>query len=285
MVALSALTATTWFACGLSSTGTGEDVDAGPTEEAGAPETAPTFAPKDAGPTCTPAVSFTDALSTIDTTRWQLVKDGSNGDHPKVVTGGESPIAGPVLSLLTPGAGTSRGGIWLTKPVPTHAFDLEVSTYVQCGGTCGDGLAIVWASTTDRTQLDAAASGRGFGVPPKSGGGGLALDLYQNAETGDPPTPNLSIVSFDATKNPGDYPWVKASTPKTPSLLGAEHVLALRLRKGNLEVKLDGGAVLSGATGSDFPALFGITAATGSSTALFLVRSVTARFYDCDPAD
>lgn len=279
-----ALASALWLACGLEHVGTGENADASVVDEAGAPaDTGADVAPKDTGPACLPAVQITDPFTTLDNTRWQAVKDGSNGDHPKVVTGGESPLTGAVLSLVTPGAGTSRGGVWLLAAVPTRAFDVKLSTYVKCGGTCGDGLAIVWADTADRTLLDAAASGRGFGIPAKANGGALALDLYQNAESSDPPTPNLSVLQLDATKNPGDYAWSKASTPKTDSLLGTEHTLELKLRKGMLEVKVDGATVANAPTGSGFPALFGVTAATGSSTALFLIRSFSGAFYDCDP--
>jgi hypothetical protein len=272
---------TLWLACGLEHVGTGETADASTEVEAGAaPDTG--AAPKETGPACVPMVQITDPLTTIDTTRWQVVKDGSNGDHPKVVTGGESPLTGAVLSLVLPGSGNSRGGVWLMAPVPTRAFDVKLSTYVQCGGACADGLVIVWASTTDRTLLDTAPSGRALGIPAKSNGGALLLDLYQNVESSDPPTPNLSVLQLDGTKNPGDYAWSKASTPKTDSLLGTEHTLELRLRKGMLEVKVDGATVANAPTGSGFPALFGVTAATGADKALFLIRNFSGAFYDCD---
>ncbi len=272
-------------ACGLEHVGTADTVDtgddagdAGASLDAGGKVTA-----ADTGPTCVAALQITDALTTIDGTRWQIVKDSSNGDHPKAVTGGESPLAGTVVSLVTPMAGNSRGGLWLQAPVPTRAFDVKLSVYVACGGTCGDGLAFVWADTTDRTLLDMAASGRALGVPPKADGGALLLDLHQNAETADPPTPNLEIIQIDGTKAPGSYAWIKGNTPKTDMLLAKEHTLGLRLRKGTLEVQVDGVIATSAPTSAGFSAIFGVTASTGADTALFLIRDFSGTFYDCDP--
>ncbi len=268
------------LACGLEHTGTGENLDG---VDAGRPVDAGATIPADTGTACVPTTQITDALTTIDTTRWQIVKDGSNGDHPKIITGGESPLTGAMVSLVTPGAAGSRGGLWLLAPMPTRAFDVKVSVYVACAANCGDGLIVAWMDTKDRTLLDMAPSGRGFGVPAKANGGAVALDLFVNVESMDHPTPNLSVLQIDGTKNPADYAWAKSYTPKTDSLLAKEHTVELRMRKGTLDAKVDGTSVTSAQTASGFPALFGIAAATGGGTATFLIRNFSGAFYDCDP--
>ena len=269
------------IACGLGTMGTGGlTPDEGPEASADAGIAAPT---PEAAPGCAPVVTFTDGLTTIDTTRWLVIKDGSNGDHPKAVTGGESPLDGGVVSLVTPGVNNSRGGLWLAMPLPTRAFDVTLSTMIVCKPGCADGFAVAWVDTTDKSVLDKASSGRTFGIPPGVDGGAMSLDLYKNTESSDPPVPYLGLLGVEGTKSAGNYAWNAAVTPPTPALINALHTIALRMRGGTLTVSVDGTAQTSGAVPSGFSGFFGITAATGGAAATFLVRDVSASFYDCDP--
>jgi hypothetical protein len=276
-------------ACGISTLGTGgalpEDAGTAPLDAGTSNATGDVAAPE-AAPPCAPTLTFTDPLSTIDATRWLTIKDSSNGDHPKVVMmGSESPLSGSVVSLLSPNDNSSRGGIWLAMPVPTRALDVKLSLQIVCTdpNNCADGFAIAWLDSSDKSVLDTAASGRTFGIPPGVDGGAMSLDLWKNSETTDPDVPYVGVLAIDGSKNLGYYPWNVMASPKTPSLVNALHTIALRLRAGALTVSVDDVTAASGAVPSGFSGLFGITAGTGGANAVFLVRDVTASFYDCDP--
>lgn len=231
---------------------------------------------------CTPVV-VTDPLTSIDPSMWRVERDGSNGSYPKIVSPPEAPLTAPILSLVTPWAGNSRGGIWLRTNVPTRAFDVSFSIYVRCVAGCGDGAAVAWLSTTNAAVVGQAASGHSFGIPPTVAGAAVAVDLYRNSQTGDGPTPNVSLLALDSARNPGDYPWTVAKSPADSTLLGALRKLEIRARGGVVETRVDGQLAVSGTLPTGFSALFGITAASGGEIASFFVRDFAGSFYDCDP--
>jgi hypothetical protein len=241
---------------------------------------APTPTP-DAGTPCSPEVEVVDALTTgLDTlNRWKLEADASNVGYPRIEP---SPFGVAALSLLRGATSDARGGLWLRERVPTQAFDISLSFFIGCDA-CADGLAVAWLEALDLRVTDNANTGRSFGLPRAVRGGAAAIDLYQNAETGDGTAPGLQLLDLDGVRDPGTYGWTKAALP-VPGVTKAEHKLELRARKGDVEARIDGGPSVKARVKVGFlEGLFGITAATGGDTARFFVRNLDARFYRCDP--
>ena len=265
-------------ACGLGLEGTRLSADDAsvPPDDAGA-----TDASLPPPPACTPVV-VKDPLTSIDTATWKIVKDGNNGSYPKLVPAPESPLPSPTLSLVTP-AGSSRGGLWLQTKVPTRAFDVTFSVYVRCVSGCADGLAVAWLKALDAKVLDTATRGRTLGIPPTVAGGAVAIDVYRNSQTGDGPTPSVELLAIDGAQNPGDYAWVKATGPADVTLTGALRKVSIRARAGEVEVSVDDVLAAKTPLPLGFPAIFGITAATGGEVASYFVRDFSGSFYDCDP--
>jgi hypothetical protein len=276
VVALGALAAGSLDACGIGVEGSMAATDAAAPLDGGTDASLPP------PPTCTPVV-LKDALSTIDAAVWREVRDGSNGTYPQIVPSPESPFSSPALSLVKPAAPSSRGGIWLQTRVPTRAFDVTLSFQIKCTAPCAEGLAVVWLNTTDANVLDSAASGRGFGIPPTVAGAAVAIDLARNSETGEGPTPSVSLLSIDGAQNPGDYAWAKPSGPADTTLVSGLRKLEIHARAGNVEVRVDGVLAVSGPSKLGFQGLFGVTAATGGDVAEFFVRDFSGSFYACDP--
>jgi hypothetical protein len=281
-------------ACGIQVMGTAPsiDSDAGPIADGAPPIDAPldaiedvadasveADADADAKPTC-PSVTFSDALTALDA-GWVVSHDSSNGDHPKIDPSSE----GNAVSLVTPGAGSSVGGIY-RSPAALKAFDMSFRYILECPNgpaNCGAGMTALWLEATDAGagELYPPVSGSTLGVPPALRGGAFAIDIQQDAPPVDPAVPSLSLLAIDGTKSPGQYDWHTTNGPPDAGLIGA-HDVALVVRKGMLVAKVDGVTALSGPVATDFTAWLGIAAATSGQTALFFIRNFSATLYSCD---
>lgn len=228
----------------------------------------------DAGP-----VVVADPFVALDAGTWFKVNDGSNAPYPEIAMTGE----GLGASLVNPTATSSLGALWLTTPVPLHAFDVTFRYVMPCdAGTCSDGLAVAWLERTDAGTAPLSGyvvAKASFALPQTLHGGAVAFDLHQDAITGDPVTPDLSLLALDGSV-PGQYDW-HAKTSARPNMTGA-HAVALRLRKGVLEVRVDGALVQSGPVASRFTGFFGFGASSGDTTGTFVVRAFVGTYYTCD---
>jgi hypothetical protein len=233
------------------------------------------------------ATLLDDPLSTIGS-KW-LVTHASDDAWPKIETiqlsGGSSR---DVVSLIEPSQNGARGAIWLATPVPTQALDVQFQYAALCGtGTfdgCADGLAAVWLGDTTSVPMatTGASNGSSFGVPPGLGGAGLAVDLFQNGNLGDPSVPALEVLALDGTKTPASYHWVAqgASDPNYGN--GHVRTVRLHLRGAQLTVSVDGSPAFTNvAVPSVSSSAFGFTAATGGQNGLFYVWDFHAAFYTC----
>ncbi len=223
----------------------------------------------------------TDPLTTLDASTWIVIRDTSNGDHPAVDTSAE----GPAVSLVLPGAFASLGAIYLAPARPIRAFDVSFRYSMTCpaAGGCADGLAAVWLEETAAGAggLQTYTSSATFGIPPAMRGAAVAFDVHLDTITGDPATPNVSILAIDGVRVPGQYDWHEQSQP-VAGLVGS-HDVTLRLRAGSLEVGFDGVMALKGPATTDFDAgYFGLAASSAAEVGTFVVRSFSGTFYECD---
>jgi hypothetical protein len=221
-----------------------------------------------------------DPLSTLDASTWIVIRDTSNGDHPTV----DPSVEGPAVSLVLPGATASLGAIYLSPARPIRAFDVSFRYLMTCAdaGACADGLAAVWLQATDAgpAALQTFTSSATFGVPPGMRGGGVVFDVHTDPSTGDPPTPDVSIIAIDGLRVPGQYDWHVQSQLR-PGLAG-NHDVGLSLRAGSLEVRIDGVLVIKGPVATDFDGYFGLAASSAADIGTFEVRSFSGTFYECD---
>jgi hypothetical protein len=224
-------------------------------------------------------VTVVDAFAVLDGGSWFKVADLSNAPYPQIASTSD----GVGASLVNPAAVSSLGALWLPMKVPLHAFDVTFRYVMPCdAGTCSDGLAIAWLEATDAGQ--AALNGyivakASFGLPQLLRGGAVAFDIHQDAITGDPVAPDLSLLALDGAV-PGQYDWHSKTSPR-PNMTGT-HAVALRLRKGVVEVRVDGALVQTGPVASRFDGWFGFAASSGDTVGTFVVRAFSGTFYPCD---
>jgi hypothetical protein len=234
------------------------------------------------------ATLLDDPLSTIDSKKW-LVTHANDDAWPKIETiqlsGGSMR---DVVSLIEPSQNGARGAIWLATPVPTQALDVQFQYAALCGtGTfdgCADGMAAVWLGDTASVPMATAGASNGssFGVPPALGGAGLAVDLFQNSNLGDPSVPALEVLALDGTKTPASYRWVAQGASDPTYGNGHVRTVRLHLRGAQLTVSVDGSpAFMNVAVPSVSSSAFGFTAATGGQNGLFYVWDFHAAFYTC----
>jgi hypothetical protein len=232
----------------------------------------------EAGPRCDGG-RYTDPLTTLDASPWLVLHDTSNGAYPQVDPSAE----GPAVSFVLPGAASSLGSIWLQPPIAFKAFDVSFRYLMTCpdAGGCSDGLAVAWLEATDAgaAALQTYTSTATFGLPPGARGGAVAFDVHQDLATGDGVTPAISFLGLDGGVA-GAYDW-HTKTASTAVLAG-NHAVAIRVRQGMAEVKLDGVVKLTGPVSTDFTGWFGFAASSGAELGTFAVRSFDATFYECD---
>lgn len=235
----------------------------------------------DADAGCSPTVSA-DPLTTLDPAKWVVVANTDNAGYPQVTTpGGAAPGA---WVELVHDVDFAKGGIWWAQKLATRAFDVSFAVYVECGAKCGDGIAFAWVDAPSAADLANGDNGAVLGIPKQVAGAAVELDLFQNDELGDGPAPSMRVLRLDATKSPGTYAWVVASSPKDDALKGAVHTIALRLRAGVVHVSVDAKEVTSGAVASGFSGYAGLTAANGGFNGRVFVRDFSAKTYACDPS-
>jgi hypothetical protein len=234
----------------------------------------------DARPGCpAPPVVVADPFAALDGGSWIAVADLSNAPYPQIAATPD----GLGASLVNPAAISSLGALWIPRTLPLHAFDVTFRYVMPCeAGTCSDGLAVAWLEATDAGAGALAGyvvAKASFALPQALRGSAVAFDLHQDAITGDPVAPYLSLLALDGAV-PGQYAW-HAKTAARPNAAGT-HAVALRLRKGILEVSVDGALVQTGAVASRFQGWFGFGASSGDTVGTFVVRAFSGTFYACD---
>jgi len=234
----------------------------------------------DAAPKCA-STTITDSFAELDGGSWVVIADLSNAPYPKIETTSE----GPALALVAPDAAAmfSLGAVYISKPITIHAFDVTFRYLMTCPAEpCSDGLAVLWLDATDAgtTPLATQVSTGTFAIPPGMNGAAVAFDVYQNAGANDPVPPIISTLAIDGTKTPVSYDW-HTKNVAYPALVG-NRTVALTLRNGMIEVKVDGTSMLTGPVHAGVPAWFGFGASQGPVTGLFEVKSFSGTFYECD---
>jgi hypothetical protein len=231
--------------------------------------------PGDAG--CVPTV-IDDALSTIDVQRW--LPAPSMGGFPKADPNPPG-MPKPMIALITPMTAHLSGGLWLSAPVPTHAFDVTFDYFVDCpnpgdayNSLCADGLAVAWIDTKNALDLAGGKDGNSLALPTMRGGA-VTITVAQN----DKQTPVTLAIRTITTVAPGSA----SKSITNDSLVKRLNTAAIRLRNGKVAVTVRGLGI-EGSTASDFVGYFGFTAATGDAKQGAYVSSFHGEFYDCDPA-
>ena len=110
-------------------------------------------------------------------------------------------------------------------------------------------------------------------------GSAVAFDVHQDVPTGDGVIPAIAFLGLDGGTS-GSYDWHTKSSPAT--VLTGNHAVAIRVRKGMAEVRLDGVVVLTEPVSTGFKGWFGFAASSGAQLGTFAVRSFDATFYECD---
>lgn len=234
----------------------------------------------DADAGCSPTIA-SDPLTTLDANKWVVVANAENAGYPQITTpGGAAP--GSWLELVHD-VDFAKGGVWWRQKLATRAFDVSFAVYVACGSKCGDGVAFAWVDAPTTDGLADGDNGAVVGMPKNVAGGAAELDFFQNDELGDGPAPSVSVLGLEASKSPGTYAWVVASSPKDDALENAVHTISLRLRAGVVHASVDGKEVTSGAVASGFAGYAGFTAANGGFNGRVFVRDFSAKTYACDP--
>jgi hypothetical protein len=194
---------------------------------------------------------------------------------------------------LIPGMNSAVGGIWLQNPMPTASFDVTFHFQIDCYSAgfpptyeCADGMSLVWfPSNTPADTLGSGGTGSTLGIPPGVSGGAIALDLFQDGNTGDPPAPYVGALAIDGTQVPGNYAWGAAHSGQLGYADSHLHELEAKLVGGMLTVTLDGNTVVTQspppATWNIPQATFGIVAATGGDNAYFFVTDFYGAFSSC----
>lgn len=258
-----------------------EDVTAPPDAEVGdAASDVPIDADAEAGPSCLArSVVVADPFSVLDGGSWISVADLSNAPYPQIATTPD----GPGASLVNPAASSSLGALWIPRTLPLHAFDVTFRYVMPCeAGTCSDGLAVAWLEATDAGPGALAGyvvAKASFALPQQLRGSAVAFDLQQDAITGDPVAPYLSLLALDGAV-PGQYAW-HSKTAARPNTAGT-HAVSIRLRNGIVAVSVDGALVQTGAVASRFDGWFGFGASSGDTVGTFVVRAFSGTFYPCD---
>jgi hypothetical protein len=222
---------------------------------------------------------FALSFGSADDLRWFVPRDNDSGPSIELDAG---------VTLLQP-VQEARDSLWFPNPVPLDTFDVTFETLVTCPSTpglwCGDGIAFVWlgATSVDEAFDGGVNQGATFGIPSKTGGNAVALDLVQGgAPQNDPDVPALEIITLDSGLYAAQYPWV-VSGANVPALgQPAWNTIVISVRNGNAVVSA-GGLQLEAGVAPLARGMFGLTAATGADVAGFKVRNLRASF-GCAPA-
>lgn len=255
------------------------------------PRPRPTSEP-DADPAPGPADSATsnDATTTTDST--PPFDAGSDTTPPACTTlptneafpaaiGAEWTALGAAVAAnpgvhVTPSTAGLAGALWWSNAATFDRFDITFSYAItpDAASTAygpGDGMAFAWVSSATLPAL--GATGGAMAIQGLTGFG-VAIDVYQNAEYGDPATPNISI------KNTVDMATIAATAANMTLIDGNAHAIRVRLANGAVTVFLDGAeaiptTALPGYT--PYSGFWGFGAGTGGAFELHKLVNVTAR--------
>ncbi len=239
------------------------------------------------------ATTLDDPLTGIDATKWLVTSQGNPG-RPAPVRAGNGGSARNIISMIADHYNSARGGLWLANAVPTRALDVQFRAAADCGSWlgdgCADGFTAVWLDASSvpaggiATAVNAAGNGSTLGVPNNLGGGGFAIDLFQNSNLNDPPSPALEVLAIRSTQAPASYPWVVQGVSSYAYGNAYVHTYDLHLRNAQLTVSVDGKPVMANvAVPATTQSVFGFTAATGGQNGVFYVWDFHAAFFACDP--
>lgn len=216
----------------------------------------------------------------IDTTPPACTALPTNETFPAAI-GAEWTVLGAAVAAnpgvhVTPSAGSLAGALWWSNAATFDRFDITFSYSITTDPAStasgpGDGMTFAWVSSATVPAL--GPTGGALAVMGLTGFA-VAVDVYQNAEFTDPPTPTIAI------KNTADMTNITSTAANMTLIDGNVHAVRVKLANGSVTVLLDGAEVI-GATAlpgyAPYSGFWGFGAGTGGAFELHKLTSVTAR--------
>lgn len=216
----------------------------------------------------------------IDTTPAACTSLPTNETFPAAI-GAEWTVLGAAVAAnpgvhVTPSSAGLAGALWWSNAATFDRFDITFSYAItpdpaSTASGPGDGMTFAWVSSATVPAL--GPTGGAMAVMGLTGFA-VAVDVYQNTEFGDQPTPNIAI------KNTVDMTNITSTAANMTLIDGNAHAVRVKLANGSVTVLLDGTEVIA-ATAlpgyAPYSGYWGFGAGTGGAFELHKLTNVTAR--------